>query len=368
MAPASPSGWKWSISGGPAYHSMGKLTYVGRTRSQSLALPSYVGNDSLTVPPIGDQGVIGERYYNDGYVRQDAGTPADGSTWFWGYDNASQVEMIGIPGGAPVPGNLAYHATGYQSIRNDAVTTRKAPRDNDYLRTTGIEIRADVVSPWTIGPFRIGGMIGIGAVSDKQPISFRNHTTVQTRDDYRLDYTDRYALNGIIPPAAPYQGTHAGPGPVISNTPSNRTVDPVHLYTDTATFTNRVYSNFKDTSVALTMAPSLIYEQGPWNFTLSGGVIVEFHSYSTRQYEVLNVASARYTGRQAQWAEGDSGTKIRPGLFLQLGTQYDVGNDWHVGAWARGEWADDFSVSSGPSLYQFDPLGFTLGFEIGYSF
>jgi len=374
ITPAASSGWEWSISGGPAYHSMGKLTYVGRTRSQSLALPSRVGDDVLRVPPIGEEDAVGERYYNDGYVRQDAGTSVDGNTWFWGYENASQIELprrarVGSPEVGPTPtGDLVYHATGFQSIRNDAVTTRKAPRDSDYLRTTGIEIRADVASPWTLGSFRIGGMIGIGAVSEKQPISFRNHTTVQTRDDFRLDYTDRYALDSIIPPAAPYHGTFDGPGPLISNTPSDRTVDQVHLFTDTATFTNRVYSNFKDTAVALTMAPSLIYERGPWNFSLSGGVIVEFHSYSTRQYEVLNVAGTRFTGRQAQWAEGDSGTKIRPGLFLQLGTQYAVGNDWHIGAWARGEWADDFSVTSGPSLYQFDPVGYTFGFEIGYSF
>jgi len=357
-AAAPKSGWQWSISGGPAWHNMGKLTYTGRTRSQSLGLPSFVGDNALTVPPVGDETAADERYYNDGYVRQDASTPIDGSTWFWGYENASQVQ------GA----NLVYHATGFQSIRNDAITTKPGMRDSKNLQEYGFEVRADVLSPWRLGPFRIGGMIGIGAVSENQSLAFSNHNTTQTRDDYRLDYADRYNLGGVVPPAAPYHGTIGGPGPVIPNVPALRTVTPVLLFTDTAVLTNKVRADFRDDSFALTLAPSLNYSRGPWNFVLAGGLILELHNYSTRQYEQLNVASAQITGPHARWAEGSSGTKFRPGLFLQTGVQYDVGNNWHIGGWARGEIADDFSVSAGPSLFEFEPTGYTLGFELGYKF
>ena len=369
-APTAHDGWQWSVSGGPAWHNMGRLTYTGRSRSQSLALPSFVGNDSLTVPPVGDEAAVGERFYNDGYVRQDASTPIDGNTWFWGYENASQIVPVRAPrvGGAPPAGDLVYHATGYRSIRNDAITTRPGLRDEKDLQEFGFEIRADVLTPWRLGPFRVGGMIGIGAVSENQSLAFSNHTTVQTRDDYRLDYTDRYHLGGIIPPAAPYHGTLAGPGPIIPNIPANRVVTPVLLTTDTAVLTNKVRADFRDDSFALTLAPSLNYNKGLWNFMVAGGVILEFHNYSTRQYEQLNVASATVNGPHARWAEGDSGTKFRPGLFLQAGVQYDVGNNWHIGGWARGEIADDFSVAAGPSLFKFEPVGYTLGFELGYNF
>lgn len=356
---AKKDGWQWSLSGGPAWHYMGRLTYTGRSRSQSLALPSYVGENSLTVPPVGDESAIDERYYNDGYVRMDPGTPVDGSTWFWGYENASQVQGQ----------DLVYHATGYQSIRNDDIATRPGARTDEDLGQFGFEIRADVLTPWRLGPFRVGGMIGLGMVSSNQSLAFGNHSTTQTRDDYRLDYTDRYSLGEeVVPPAAPYYGTHTGPGPLMPNIPASRTITPVLLYTDTAVFTNKVRADFRDDSMALTLGPSLNYHQGLWDFVASGGLILEVHHYSTRQYEQLNVSSAQYSGVQARWAEGSSGTKFRPGLFLQAGVRYDVGNDWHIGGYARGEIADDFSVAAGPSLFEFDPVGFTLGFELGYSF
>ncbi len=358
--PAAPKdGWQWSVSGGPAWHYMGKLTYTGRTRSQSLGLPSYVGDNSLTVPPVGDESAIDERYYNDGYVRQDRSTSFDDLTQFWGYENASQVRR----------GNsLVYQATGFQSIRNDSSTTKPGMRTDKNLQEFGFEVRADVLTPWRLGPFRVGGMIGLGVVSENQSLAFSNHSSTQTRDDYRLDYADRYSLGEVVPPAAPYRGTYAGPGPLMPNIPASRGITPVLLYTDTAVFTNKVRADFRDDAVALTLGPSLIYSRGLWDFVVSGGLILEVHHYSTRQYEQLNVSSAQYSGPQARWVEGDSGTKFRPGLFLQAGVRYDVGNNWHIGGWARGELADDFSVTAGPSMFEFDPVGFTLGFELGYSF
>ena len=299
-----------------------------------------------------------ERFYNDGYVRQDAGTAIDGSTWFWGYDNAAQVQGS----------NLVYQATGFQSIRRDTIGTASGARTRDSMRDTGIELRADVLTPWKLGPFRIGGMIGLGIVSADQSIRFSNHNTGQFRDDYRLDYVDSYDLGEVVPPQAPYAGTIGGPGPLIQNVPSSRSLTPVLLFTDAAAYTNQVRADFRDDFIGLTIGPSLVYQQGPWTFVASGGVILEFHHYTTRQYETLNVAGAAGTTGFAQWAEGDSGTKFRPGLFLQAAARYDVGNNWHLGAYVRGEIADEFRVNAGPSMFRFEPLGFTLGCELGYTF
>lgn len=351
-------GWQWSLSGGPAWHYMGNLSFAGGSRSQSLTLPSFVGTDVLTVPPIGSETMPDERFYNDGYVRQDAGTPTDGSTWFWGYDNASQVQGS----------NLVYQATGFQSIRRDNITTGAGALSRDSLRDTGIELRADLLTPWKLGPFRVGGMIGLGIVSADQSIRFSNHNTSQFRDDYRLDYVDSHALGGVIPPQAPYSGTITGPGPLIPNAPASRGLTPVLLSTDSAAFTNQVQADFRDDFIGLTVGPSLIYQNGPWTFVASGGLILELHHYTTRQYEQLNVTSANGNARFAQWAEGDSGIKFRPGLFAQAAARYDVGNNWHLGAYVRGEIADEFRVNAGPSMFRFEPLGFTLGCELGYTF
>jgi len=351
-------GWQWTLSAGPAWHYMGNLRFNGGSRSQRAFLPSFVGTDVLNVPSIGDETMPDERFYNDGYVRQDAGTPTDGSTWFWGYDNDSQVQGT----------NLVYQATGSQSIRRNTIATAPAVRTRDSLRDLGVELRADLLTPYKLGPFRIGGVLGLSLVSANQSIRFSNHNTSQFRDDYRLDYVDTYDLGDVVPPTASYAGTITGPGPLIQNVPTTRSLIPVLQFTDTAGFTNQVHAEFSDTLIAFSIGPSLIYQQGPWNFVFSGGMLLEFHKYSARQYEALNVVSANGTALFAQWIEGDSDTRIRPGLFAQAAARYEVENGWHIGAFVRGEIADDFSVSAGPSVFEFEPVGFTLGAELGLTF
>ncbi|HSP43912.1 MAG TPA: hypothetical protein VLO11_13650, partial [Luteolibacter sp.] len=162
--PARNGDWQWSLSGGPSWHYMGRLSFEGGSRSQSLVLPSFVGGSSLTVPPIGDAASNDERFYNDGYVRQDAGTANDGTTWFWGYDNAGQVS----------DGNLVYQATGFESVRNDAVNTSAGRRSSDSMTAPGMSLRADFTTPWTVGPFKVSGMIGLNVTSDTQTYRFGN--------------------------------------------------------------------------------------------------------------------------------------------------------------------------------------------------
>lgn len=351
-------GWQWTLSAGPAWHYMGNLRFQGGSRSQAAFKPSFVGDGLLELPPIGDETMPDERSYNDGYVRQDAGTPADGATWFWGYDNASQVQGT----------NLVYQATGFQSIRRDSITTAPGAQTRDSLRGLGIELRADLLTPHKIGPFRVGGVFGLGLVSDDQSIRFSNHNTNQFRADYRLDYVDTYALGDVVPPMAPYAGTITGPGPLIQNVPTTRTLTPVLQFTDSAAYTNHVHAEFSDTLISFNVGPSLIYQQGPWSFVFSGGLILEFHKYSARQYETLNVVSSTGTGVFAQWVDGKSGTKFRPGLFAQAAARYSVESGWHLGGFIRGEIADDFRVSAGPSSFEFEPVGVTLGCEVGFTF
>jgi len=355
---ASGPAWEWTFSGGAAWRHVGTLRYAGGSRSQGLALPSFVGGDSLTVPPIGGGDTPAERFYNDGYVRQDAGTPDDGSTWFWGYQDDDQVRGT----------SLLFGATGARSIRTDRVITSGGPRGDHNLRDTGFEIRADARTPWMVGPFRVGAMIGLGAVSADHSLTFRNHQTTQRRDDYRVEYGDTYELGEVVPPAAPYEGTITGPGPLIPNIPAARSVTPVLVFTDTAVFSNEVRSEFEDTILGITLGPSLVLERDPWDLALAAGLILEFHNYRTRQSERLDLATGASATRFAGWHDHHSGFKFRPGLFAQCTAQYRVGDHWHLGAYVRGEVADKFRVSAGPSRYELDPVGFTIGAEIGSSF
>jgi len=356
VAPSSGD-WEFSISAGPAMRNMGQLKINSGYRSGGFALPPLVGSDSLTVPPIGPDGAIGDREYNDGYVRQDGGTPVDGTTWYWGYDNASQVQGD----------SLVYTATGFQSILGGASSAPNGGAySKDSLRGVAPHIQFDARSPHYLGPFRLGFSAGFDFLKTGQAIAYSNFGASQTRDDYRLDYVDTYALQGVIPPQAPYQGSLGGPGPLIDNIPFNRAVTAVLLGTDTATFNNQVWSSIDIDTFSFTMGPTMSWSKGPFQVALSGGLMVSIYDWDARQSEVLNASTANGTQRIATWAEGDSGTTVRPGLYVQGDVGYALNESVGVGGFLRFDAAPEFRAEAGPTIYRIDPYGVTAGVQIRF--
>jgi hypothetical protein len=144
-------------------------------------------------PPTG----AADRFYDDGYVRPDSGS-SPGLTWFWGYENNSQV-----------PGNdtIQYHSSSSQGTG--------ASNDKDGDPQHGIELSYERY----LGKVGKRANWGLGAA-----FSYNNVTIEDDRPAVSAvrQSTDTYALGGVIPPEAPYAGSFAGPGPLISDSP-NRT-------------------------------------------------------------------------------------------------------------------------------------------------
>lgn len=358
-SPISTSGdWEFSLSAGPAVRNVGQIKINSGYRSGGLTLPSFVGGSSLTVPPVGDAGAFADREYNDGYVRQDAGTPLDGSTWNWGYDDASQIQG----------GQLIYTATGFESTRTDTANLPSAgPASKDSLRGIAPHIQFDARSPHYMGSFRIGFSAGFDFTAVDQSLAFSNYSATQTREDYRLDYQDHYDLNGVIPPLAPYQGTFGGPGPLIDNLPTFRSITPVLVFTDRANFSNQVGSSINIDAFSFTFGPTLGIEYEKFNFTCSGGLIVNIYDWSASQTETLTASSGAGSSKIARWTESDSGTKIRPGVYAQADLSYAVHEEVMLGGFLRFDAAQEFRAQAGPTIYKIDPYGVTAGLQIRFA-
>lgn len=358
-SPAASGGdWEFSLSAGPAFRTLGQVKINSGYRSGGFVLPSLVGPASLTVPPVGDTASYADREYDNGYVRQDAGTSFDGTTWHWGYDNASQVQGD----------QLAYRATGFQSIRGDTANTPNAgPASKDTLDGVAPHLQFDARSPYRLGPFRIGFTAGFDFMKADQSLAFSNFSASQTLENYRLDYEDRYDLDGVIPPLAPYAGSLAGPGPLIGNLPVIRTITPVLLSTDTGTFSNQVSSSIEIEAFSFTLGPTFSFRQGPLECAVSGGVIVNLYDWSARQSESLDSTTAAGSNRVATWNESQSGTTVRPGLFAQAELSYAVNEEVGIGSFIRLDAAGEFRAQAGPTVYRIDPYGVTAGLQVRFT-
>lgn len=356
LSSPSPAGgdWEFSLSAGPAYRHLGDVRISGGYRSEGLALPSLIGGNSLVAPPIGGPDVIGDRTYNDGFVGQDAGTAGDGSTWNWGYNDPAQVEGD----------QLVFSATGFQSVFSEM---RSAPAGGP-TRTRDLEggaphLQFDARSPHRLGPFRVGFIAGMDFLKTDRSLSFANFSQTQTREDYRLDYTDRYDLDGVVPPLSPYQGSVSGPGPLISNQPSTRTMNPVLVDTTTGIYSNNVSSSFDLNALSLTLGPTLSLARGRFAFALSAGVSLNIYDWKARQDETLTAGTSTY----AAWSDRNDGVKFRPGLYVQGEAGYQLTETIGLTGFARLDAAESFSFGAGPTSYKVDPRGVTAGFMLRYA-
>ena len=150
-----------------------------------------------------------DHYYDDGYNAVDSannnhfGTAA---TWNWGYQNSSQYDSAGS-------GSIAMHSSSSQG-------TSSSSRDNDPV--SGMELSfsrsLEQHEHWTLG-IKAAFSYSYLDIKDARPLSSPN-----TR------LTDTYDLGGATPPTAPYSGSYAGPGALLSDSPtrSSQTVsEPV---------------------------------------------------------------------------------------------------------------------------------------------
>lgn len=226
-----------------------------------------------------------DRSYDDGYVRVDSSGNAEGKTWYWGYDQASQVNLEGdtlsLSALTSVGQTPEHDVTGDPYVGGDLTYTR-------YLFEWG---RAY----WGL---ELGGSFLPLEIKDNSPLT-----------GLLTSVTDAFSLGGVVPPAAPYRGAFEGPGPVIGDTPTRTTLDRQVTYTGKR--------EIETMAVGLRLGPSLDVSMGnPLSLQISGGLHVLYADSDFKFQE--NVVLA------------EGGT-----LRSQSGSVSQ--QDWIFGAYVRGQ-------------------------------
>jgi hypothetical protein len=250
--------------------------------------------------------------YDDGYVLRDSAA-GDGSTWNWGYQSASQV---------PGDDTIQFHST-YSPADGVLKDVSGDPHH-------GIELSYD---RW-LGFLGRGGSWGLHHTLNFADINIHpsrptTATLVQT--------TDTYALMGVIPPQAPYNGSFAGPGPLIDDLPQRSTASIANGASITG-------SHLVDASVyGWQLGP---YFEFPVNdkvsFNFGGGVALGLVRAKFRFNETVSASGATIGGA----AGSTKKTGFVYGGYTGVGVSYMFEPQWSFTLGADYQYLTDFKMKA----------------------
>jgi len=265
--------------------------------------------------------------YDDGYVLLDASGNFGGLTTNWGYINPTQV--VG-------PGNgtgMAFHA-----IQSSGSSSTED--DPQY----GFEIIYQRV---------------LGALSEKSS-GIWGFQVGFSYTDLDLDSNDRgstpvtidtYPLNGVLPPLEGYNGTFAGPGALLGDTPV-RTLGSATLTSDQK-LSGDLF-NFR-------LGPFVEWEVTPkLSVSASAGLTL---APTKLEYDYSETATL-VSGPSFASSGHASTTKLLYGGYVDARLRYDFNESWGAYVGAQFQSLNSMEQSAGGRSAKFDP-GATIALSTG---
>ena len=328
-APATPSRWKFGVGYAPVFGLEVNFSGLGRFTNPNAIQPTGGGVDYT---------------YDDGFVHVDSSNNLGDLTWNWGYQNDSQYDPAN-------GGSIAY------SLTNSRANGSAEERDN---AEAGVELFAC----YDMGAVVFGGM----GMEDKGARwglrgGFHYAHLETTNRDRALSglstVSDVFALDGVIPPLAPYTGSFNGPGPLIGD-------DPVRTLSNSGT---ALVTGFRELDAHLSTLQFGAYLDLP----LHRKVHVQFESGLSAM-----VASGKYDFASATMIAGlgtqnssgrDSGTDFLAGLYLGVGASVPIDDSWALQFSGRYQLQEDFELGANGSnaTLSFDSA-FQLSTAVVFSF
>ena len=350
-ASGKPEFHKWRISFGGISRSIDNIIFHTGTRSSASLIPSQAHSGVDSPGSAGSPNGTGDHYYDNGYVRQDPGTATDGDTWYWGYSDASQVQGDHLV--FSVNDGTETHTSRDTALDDNAVSI-----DSD-----GTEFGPIIQFDYLIGEkhgFAYGVLFNASYITMSKDGAVSTFSDHQQWDTYSRQITDVYDLKGVIPPAAPYSGDYTGPGPLLPDTPSSRTVTKDHVSSGTQDSWNEINESldFDLTTLSFGISGEKLF--GRFALTAALGPtlsVVDIDAKSTeRLYTSRNGGPAQ---ELASWHDRNNDQDLEPGCFVQAGCSLRVAKRLSVNLLGRYDWAKKVSTSVGPTGIDIDLDGFS---------
>lgn len=342
----------WRVSAGYLYRDLGDVRIQGGSRSSALVFPSYFGGNRNVVPPVGGLGSVANRSYADGFVNIDVSGSTDGLTWFWGYENGAQVSGDSLQ--FSNTGGRSREVSSYRNAAEPAGFGDEIGEGGPYVQ---LEYMMGTVSKVSWGP-----QIGFSFIDFDTSGTRSDFSAGQSFVDYDVTYRDRYALDGVIPPLAPYAGTFNGPGPLIPNIPADRTSSRSVADTGSIEFFNRVRESL-DVDL-YTFSPGLSAELRHKELYLNAaaGLAVNVVNWEAENHATLSVSRNHGKAQTVrEWRDRENGTDVLLGAFVQGTVGAQLTEQVSISAFARYDWNESLQGSAGPSSFDVGLSGASAG-------
>ena len=179
-----------------------------------------------------------------------------------------------------------------------------------------------------------------------------------------------YDTTGVSVPSAPYSGTFTGPGPLISNTPTSRTLSTATNSTgssggrasvSTADFSSHVNESLDMKMNTISFGPHLSWESNHFALGFSSGFALNIADWDASYQEDLNVRQNGGASRLLKrYSFENSGTDVLPGVYVELNANYRITKHIALFGGGRYDWAGSIHDEVGPSSFDFKVSGWTL--------
>ena len=406
-----PQSSSWNFTAGYQWRQIGDLNFNTGSHAAGETLPWLTGKgrNGLTgsISPstsaagstssdgtAGPAGTIADRTYDDGYVNQDAGTATFGNTWFWGYNSASQISGstltyhttapgVGMTNGGGSLTNYSSQRSSWSSLGNDLAWDSELAGSGWFGR---------IESPAIFAKGALSASMDLGYSYASADAAHRNADVFRAHQETRQrattisggpggiatinTITDTYSLAGIAVPGAPYAGTLAGPGPLISNIPASRTITPstptsgaapttilggaTTVETTTADFFSNVTESLDVDLHTISIGPHFSMEWQRVRVGLSTGLAINVADWDADYREDLYVSEnggrAQLLGR---YQDHKGGAKVLPGFYIETNANVRLSRRVSLFAGGRYDWAGTLRGTVGPSNFALALGGWT---------
>ena len=343
----------WRVSAGYVWRNLGGLHFNSNARAQGYSLPAF---DTSNPGAAGNADGTGNHTYRDSFVYSDVSGPSSPDTWYWGYQNNSQL----------VGNDLATHGTATLYSQHSSVMSHPGWSDNMSgggpflaLDWDGIEVKPGL---------RLGAEFAVSLIETNQGNTFQS-LFVQ-RQALTAQITDHYTVDPFAIPGAPFSSTFAGPGPIIPSHPNSREVISVGPGTDanTTTFFDQISERLDLTLTTLSLGPTVNWQHGRFTTSASLGLALNIASWDADKSDALYRRHNGSTALLARWHDHRGGTDVLPGFYLQASVAYAINAKWSVQAFGRYDWSEELEGNVGGSHFSLDLSGWSVGAGLVYRF